>query len=293
MAHPFEIESNIFQRDLIELLQIFYQTNFRVFPLGGVLVEESTNMIGAASLNDYESTCDSLVGVIQKISLAHSAEEVMRVVRIAARELTGADGTTFVLRDGEFPGAYDHPGGWTWATRIVDLDNDGWQDIFNSEGVIRKNSYGWNVFLKNFDGTRFEPKQFSLGLVDDFGLYSFSLLDFDHDGDLDIIGNSAEGPVQVYVNNHGRKTIAVSLEAHSGNRLAIGAKIIVTSDSQSQIREIKASGGYQSFDPPIAYFGLGDAENVSGISVQWPDGKRTEIQKSLATSKHYKIRRLN
>lgn len=48
-----------------------------------------------------EEALTSLLGAVQELSLARSVEDVQRVVRVAARELTGADGATFVLRDGD------------------------------------------------------------------------------------------------------------------------------------------------------------------------------------------------
>ena len=45
---------------------------------------------------------DRLVSVIQQLSLARSLESIMAIVRRAARDLTGADGATFVLREGDF-----------------------------------------------------------------------------------------------------------------------------------------------------------------------------------------------
>lgn len=47
------------------------------------------------------SSVERLVEVVQELSLARSLDEVMAVVRLAARELTGADGATFVLKDGD------------------------------------------------------------------------------------------------------------------------------------------------------------------------------------------------
>ncbi len=44
---------------------------------------------------------DRLVNTVQELSLARDLESVMRIVRTVARELTGADGATFVLRDGD------------------------------------------------------------------------------------------------------------------------------------------------------------------------------------------------
>jgi len=49
----------------------------------------------------YVSAMEKLVGVVQELSHARDMEAIMSIVRLAARELTGADGATFVLRDGE------------------------------------------------------------------------------------------------------------------------------------------------------------------------------------------------
>src|SRR5436853_252398 len=42
-----------------------------------------------------------LVGVVQRLSLARSLPEIERIVGAAARRLIGADGATFVIREGE------------------------------------------------------------------------------------------------------------------------------------------------------------------------------------------------
>ncbi len=51
---------------------------------------------------DASSAAHYLVDVIQRLSLAASLDEIVAIVRTAARQLTGADGATFVLRDGDF-----------------------------------------------------------------------------------------------------------------------------------------------------------------------------------------------
>lgn len=44
---------------------------------------------------------ERLIAAVQELSLARDLKTIMAIVRVAARELTGADGATFVLRDGE------------------------------------------------------------------------------------------------------------------------------------------------------------------------------------------------
>ncbi|HEX2266549.1 MAG TPA: sensor domain-containing diguanylate cyclase [Solirubrobacterales bacterium] len=48
-----------------------------------------------------EETLSALLGAVQELSLARTADDVQKVVRVAARELAAADGATFVLRDGD------------------------------------------------------------------------------------------------------------------------------------------------------------------------------------------------
>ena len=191
---------------------------------------------------------------------------------------------------------FKHPGGWTWNSKIVDLDNDGWQDVITSDGTVRKDDFGWNVLMKNIDGKRFEQQQFSAGVTSDFGLYSFALIDMDNDGDLDIIGNSAEGPVQVYRNNStmNNHSLAISLIDHNGNYNGIGARIEIHYDKRrlAQVREIKASGGYMSFDPAIAYFGLGNKTVIDEIKVHWPDKTQSIYSGPFKSEQHYRIERI-
>lgn len=190
---------------------------------------------------------------------------------------------------------FTHPGGWTWNSKIVDIDNDGWQDIITSDGTIRTDDYGWNVFMKNNKGDGFEQRQFTDGFLSDFGLYSFVTIDMDHDGDLDIIGNAAEGPVQVYKNHFApnNHSLAISLQDYGGNGFGIGAKVVIRSQegSMAQIREIKASGGYMSIEAPRAYFGLGNLAFIDEIQVTWPDQSIEIYPGPFAAGYHYRIER--
>src|SRR5574341_1374766 len=60
--------------------------------------ETSTNR---AEDPDRRAGSERIIGVIQELSMARDLAGIQEIVRHAARELTGADGATFVLRDGE------------------------------------------------------------------------------------------------------------------------------------------------------------------------------------------------
>ncbi|WP_026730856.1 ATP-binding protein [Fischerella sp. PCC 9605] len=61
---------------------------------GGMTQQRSQN-----DLERYNLAMKQLVKVVQELSLARSLDEITAIVRVAARELTGADGATFVLRE--------------------------------------------------------------------------------------------------------------------------------------------------------------------------------------------------
>jgi len=164
--------------------------------------------------------------------------------------------------------------------------------MFNAEGAVRKGEWGFNVMLRNQGKGQFEAKQFSWGLVNDFNLFSFALIDFDRDGDLDIIENGAEGPPQVYENNvsQSRKSIGFKLHFPEGNKVGLGAKILIRdTQGRTQVREIKAGGGYLSFDTPEAYFGLDQSEAIESLTVIASYGKRWDINQRLNAEHLYEV----
>src|ERR1041385_5427766 len=65
-----------------------------------VQVDQASPAPGIES-EPYVRGMERLVSVVQELSLARDLDRIMAIVRRAARELTGADGATFVLRDGD------------------------------------------------------------------------------------------------------------------------------------------------------------------------------------------------
>ena len=186
--------------------------------------------------------------------------------------------------------------GFSWNSKFADLDNDEWQDLYVVNGWFqtekRRES---NYFFHNQKGQGFVNKTEEYGLSSFLATSAYSYVDMDNDGDLDIITIPVNGPILVFANNSDKNhSIAFELRDQVGNSFGIGSKIIIhygPNEERHQMREIQASGGFISFDSPIAYFGLGDFKQVDWVEVLWSTGERSEIRGNFAAGSRYKISR--
>ena len=184
---------------------------------------------------------------------------------------------------------------WGWNGKIADLDNDEWQDIYVVNGTwLQTKKVPSNFYFSNRQGKGFLEKTEEFGLEDFMVVSTYTYVDMDNDGDLDIITNSINGPLKIFVNNESsNNSISVELRDHRGNRFGIGAKVIIRygGGERRQIREIKAGGGFMSYDPPVAHFGLGAFEEVDKMEIIWSTGERTEIEGPFRSGALYRIER--
>ena len=191
---------------------------------------------------------------------------------------------------------------WSWATLLVDLDNDGWKDIVVTNGIkkdIRNNDFlsntkkelntGSKDFLsmakkapsaplsnyifKNKGNLQFEKVSKNWGF--DTPSYSSGIAygDLDNDGDLDIIINNIDAPAFVYKNNATGNFLKIKLKGSVKNPLGIGAKATIYHNDNKQIAEHTLTRGYFSSVAPGLFFGLGKDTHIDSLKIIWPDGK--------------------
>jgi len=185
---------------------------------------------------------------------------------------------------------------WGWNAKFADPDNDEWQDIYVATGFMGEFLYTQsNVFFHSYGGDYFLAEQEHFGLENSNIINSYTYIDVDNDGDLDIVAVPVNGPLNVYINNETQNnSITFEFQDKKGNHFGIGNKIYIYygEDSQRhQVRELKLGGGFLSFDAPIAHFGLGKYDRVNKIEIGWSTGEKTLIDKEFLANKKYVITR--
>jgi hypothetical protein len=184
--------------------------------------------------------------------------------------------------------------GFTWNAKFADVDNDEFLDLYAVNGWFPDPGRDSHLFYHNRQGKGFVDEAAEAGLVSFLPTSAYTYVDLDNDGDLDIVTVPVVGPILVFVNNSTRNRIAFELRDEVGNRSGIGSKVIVhygPGGTRHQLREIQAGGGFISFEAPIAYFGLGDFQQVERVEVQWSTGERSEIHAAFPAGARYVIHR--
>ena len=124
---------------------------------------------------------------------------------------------------------------------------------------------------------------------------AYTVLDFDRDGDLDFVTNSINGPLWLLRNNNrSGNSIGFGLRDEIGNRDGIGTKFTIhygPDGERHQMRELKSSGGYLSFDEPVAHFGLGEYDTIERLEISWSTGGTTEVPGPFKAGHTYRLSR--
>jgi enediyne biosynthesis protein E4 len=181
-----------------------------------------------------------------------------------------------------------------WGVSFLDLDLDGWLDLFLVNGHVYpeveqlKTEAGYKqrkvVYLNRGDG-KFEDVTERLGppvTIERAGRGA-AYADFDNDGDLDIFVNNVHDRPDFYrLDVKGPVNwITLRLVGTESNRSAIGARARVTAAGVTQVQEVRGGGSYYSQNDLRVNFGLGSATKVDRIEVRWPNGKEqvwTDVQ---------------
>ena len=188
-----------------------------------------------------------------------------------------------------------------FGTKFVDLNLDGWLDIFIVNGHVIDNIKLFNrdythaqqkqIFINQGDGT-FLDQTISIGgdLLEPAVGRGAAFGDIDNDGDIDIAVSNNNGKADLLLNEGKPKGhwIGFQLEGKTCNRQAIGSKLKITTDSGVQVAWVNPAASYLASNDPRVLFGLGPDEMVTSLEIQWP-GSRKDLFENLTSNSYYRI----
>ncbi|HAM70263.1 MAG TPA: hypothetical protein DCM86_01290, partial [Verrucomicrobiales bacterium] len=200
--------------------------------------------------------------------------------------------------------------GWSWGCLFLDVDLDGYEDLLLATG--HPHDATDSDALRQFDSRRrgakgrmaettssFPPlplpkvafrNRGDLTFADvsrEWGFNStgvsqgMALADLDGDGDLDVVINRMNAPVEILRNEATAPRVAVRLRGTRGNRQGIGARISVTGGPVPQSQQIISGGRYLSGDDSIRTFAAGAMTNQLRIEVRWRSGSTSVLERAI------------
>jgi hypothetical protein len=186
--------------------------------------------------------------------------------------------------------------GWVWNAQFADLDQDGWQDLYVANGMFFENTNDAresNHYFHNAAGKTFVDETSAAGLGMNAESSSYTYADIDNDGDLDIVAVEALGPVWAFVNNQtDNNAVTFELRDSQGNHFGIGSQLIAHLDNgDAQLRELRSSGGFISYNAPVVHFGIGSSKSIDSIDIRWSTGETTSIKGEFTPGRRYVISR--
>jgi hypothetical protein len=199
---------------------------------------------------------------------------------------------------------------WSWAPLFADFDNDGWKDLYVTNGVTRDftnmdflkymgdnlkdrkvmrqdllgivqnmpSSNVSNYMFKNNGNLTFNntTKQWGTDIASNSNGAAYA--DLDNDGDLDMVVNNINQPAFIFENESSIQLknhhLQIKLQGEGLNTQGIGARITIYNKGKKQVLEQMPSRGYQSSVSPVLHFGLGENKNIDSLRVVWQSGKQ-------------------
>ena len=177
-----------------------------------------------------------------------------------------------------------------WGVRFVDEDNDGFRDLFVTQGhvldTVEKSTaylkYKQSLLLMRNTGKGFVNISATAGAAFTLPLAARGAAfgDLNNDGQVDAVVAVLDD-VPVILKNNGTKNhwLGISLVGTKSNRGGIGARVTVTNVlGQRQIMDVSSAGSYLSSSDPRIVFGLGSAKTVKSVEVRWPSGRVQTVE---------------
>ncbi len=172
-----------------------------------------------------------------------------------------------------------------WGVGFLDLDNDGWLDLFLVNGHVYpevqrlQSEAGYQqrkVVYRNLGNGGFEDVSERLGppVTTPAAGRGAAFADLDNDGDTDVVVNNMHAPPDLFRLDSppGAHWITLKLVGTRSNRSAIGARARLFTAAGMQVQEVRGGGSYFSQNDLRVHFGLGRETAVARLEIRWPNG---------------------
>jgi enediyne biosynthesis protein E4 len=171
-----------------------------------------------------------------------------------------------------------------WGTGFIDVDNDGWLDLFVANGHVYPQMdqiHGsapyrepMQLFRNLRDGT-FEDISTVLSAIPEASRRGAAFGDLNNDGKIDVVLVNTDGPPTLLLNQTENKNhrVLFKLVGTKSNKSAIGARVTVKAGKLVQISEVRGGGSYLSQNDPRLHFGLGAWSTMEEVEIKWPSGR--------------------
>jgi hypothetical protein len=171
-----------------------------------------------------------------------------------------------------------------WGVGFLDLDGDGWLDLFLVNGHVYpeveqlKTEAAYRqrkVVYRNLGNGRFEDISERLGpaITIPHAGRGAAFGDIDNDGDIDVaVNNVHETPSLYRLDTTHAAWVALRLVGTRSNRSAIGARVRTSAGGRTFADEVRGGGSYYSQNDLRIHAALGEATKVDRVTVRWPSG---------------------
>jgi hypothetical protein len=188
-----------------------------------------------------------------------------------------------------------------WGNAFIDIDNDGWLDLFSVSGHVYPQAVSLPATagylepkllqLNQKDGTFCDAsEQTGPALLEHRVSRGVAVGDLFNDGRMDIVIEDLDGKPMV-LRNHGvpgNHWVSLELAGTKSNRLAIGARLKIVAGGMTQTAQIHSGGSYLSQHDLRVHFGLGTSAKIELVEIHWPSGA-VDVLKNLAADRFYSV----